>query len=53
MNKDSKILVAGHTGLVGSAVKRRLEKGGYGNLVLRSYPGIDMTCQQDVEGLFS
>jgi len=53
MNKNSKILVAGHTGLVGSAVKRRLEKGGYGNLVLRSYPGVDMTCQQDVEGLFS
>lgn len=52
MNKNSKILVAGHTGLVGSAVKRRLEKGGYGNLVLRSYPGIDITCQQDVEGLF-
>lgn len=53
MNKDSKILVAGHTGLVGSAVTRRLEKGGYGNLVLRSYPTIDITNQQAVEELFS
>lgn len=53
MNKDSKILVAGHTGLVGSAVTRRLKKGGYGNLALRSYPGIDITNQQAVEELFS
>ena len=53
MNKDSKILVAGHTGLVGSAVTRMLKKGGYGNLALRSYPGIDITNQQAVEELFS
>ncbi len=53
MNKDAKICVAGHTGLVGSAVKRSLEAHGYGNMVTCSYPDIDLSRQQDVEDFFS
>jgi len=53
MHKESKIFIAGHTGLVGSAVKRRLEREGYGNLATRSYPDIDLCSQQEVETLFS
>ena len=34
MDKEAKIYVAGHRGMVGSAIVRRLEKEGYGNLVL-------------------
>lgn len=53
MNKDARILIAGHTGLVGSAVTRRLRQEGYANLVTRSYPDIDFVSQRDVEALFS
>ena len=53
MNKNAKILVAGHTGLVGSAVKRKLESEGYVNLVTCSYPEIDFSRQHDVELFFS
>jgi GDP-L-fucose synthase len=53
MDKKSKIFIAGHTGLVGSAVKRRLDSEGYGNLVARSYPEINLASQQDVEDFFS
>jgi hypothetical protein len=37
MNKDAKIYVAGHEGLVGSALIRRLHSGGYNNIVARTY----------------
>ena len=53
MNKNAKILIAGHTGLVGSAVKRKLESEGYVNLVTCSYPEIDFSRQHDVELFFS
>ena len=53
MDKDNKIFIAGHSGLVGSAVKRKLEREGYGNLITRSYPEIDLSRQQDVESFFS
>jgi GDP-L-fucose synthase len=53
MNKDAKIFLAGHTGLVGSAVKRKLESEGYENIVTCSFPDIDLTMQSDVEMLFS
>jgi len=36
MDKDSKIYIAGHRGLVGSAIERRLRKEGYNNLVLKT-----------------
>jgi len=52
MEYDSKIYIAGHTGLVGSAVKRKLEGEGYHNLVLRSHSEIDLTRQSEVEEFF-
>ena len=42
MNKDSKIYVAGHTGLVGSAIVKALQKKGYNNLVTRSLDELDL-----------
>lgn len=53
MNKGAKIYVAGHKGLVGSAVKRRLESEGYGNLVFRAHAELDLTRQAEVEDFFS
>lgn len=53
MNKDSKIYIAGHDGLVGSAVKRRLEAGGYRNLVCRTIHEMDLTNQAQVAGFFA
>ncbi len=52
MNPESTIYVAGHTGLVGSAVKRKLESEGYHNLVVRSHSELDLTRQEQVEGFF-
>ncbi len=43
MNQESKIYVAGHTGLVGSAIVRRLQAGGYSNLVVRDISKLDLT----------
>ena len=40
MKKDSKIYLAGHTGLVGSALMRNLKKKGYHNIVTRLYPDL-------------
>lgn len=51
MNKDSKIFVAGHRGLVGSAVVRALGRQGYGNLLLRSRQEVDLTDYRAVEAL--
>lgn len=50
---DSKIYVAGHRGLVGSAIVRRLQAGGYRNLVLRSHAELDLTDQQQVRRFFA
>ncbi len=52
MEKDSKIYVAGHTGMVGSAILRKLESEGYLNLVLRTSKELDLTNQQDVINFF-
>ena len=52
MNKNSKIYVAGHTGLVGSAIVRKLESSGYTNLVLKNYPGLDLKNQGEVNAFF-
>ena len=43
MDKSSKIYVAGHRGMVGSAIKRRLESLGYSNLVVRTRSQLDLT----------
>ena len=53
MKLDSKIYVAGHRGLVGSALIRRLIAGGYQNLVTRTHAELDLTHQPAVEAFFS
>lgn len=50
MNKESKIYVAGHNGLVGSAIVRSLKSRGYNNLVFTPYPQYDLTVQSIVAG---
>ena len=52
MNKDSKIYVAGHKGMVGSAIKRELERQGYGNIITRSHSELDLTSQNEVMKFF-
>ncbi len=53
MEKSSKIFVAGHRGLVGSAIVRHLQEQGYQNLILRSRSELDLTSQQAVDGFFA
>lgn len=52
MNKRDKIYVAGHLGMVGSAIVRRLKKDGYENLVFRSITELDLKNYNDVEEFF-
>jgi len=52
MNKTDKIYVAGHRGLVGSAIVRNLEAKGYNNLVLRTSKELNLTSQLDVNQFF-
>ncbi len=52
MDKDSKIYVAGHRGLVGSALKRKLELKGYTNLIFRNHKELDLINQQAVNEFF-
>jgi GDP-L-fucose synthase len=52
MDKTSRIYVAGHRGLVGSAIYRRLESGGFTNLITRTSRELDLTRQADVEAFF-
>jgi GDP-L-fucose synthase len=53
MDKTSRIFVAGHRGLVGSAIHRRLVSAGYSNLILRNRAELDLTNQAAVEQFFS
>ncbi len=53
MQKTSKIYIAGHTGLVGSALTRKLTAAGHTNLVYRSMQELDLTRQADVEAFFA
>lgn len=53
MNKDSKIFIAGHRGLVGSAIRAELERQGYSNLVLKTHSELDLSNQQEVEEFFA
>ncbi|MCF7941092.1 MAG: GDP-L-fucose synthase [Spirochaetia bacterium] len=53
MNRQQTIFVAGHHGLVGSAVLRRLKEAGYHNIITRSSRELDLTRQQDVEQFFA
>ncbi len=52
MNKDSKIYIAGHRGLVGSAILRKLKEKGYINLVYRTSKELDLRRQAEVESFF-
>lgn len=52
MEKDGKIYVAGHRGMVGSAICRVLEKQGYTNIVTRSHNELNLCRQDEVEAFF-
>lgn len=52
MNKNAKIYIAGHAGLVGSAIIRKLQAEGYTNLVTRTFNELDLRRQYDVEQFF-
>jgi GDP-L-fucose synthase len=52
MNKDSKIFVAGHRGLVGSAILENLKQKGYNNLIVRTHKELDLTDQVAVATFF-
>ena len=53
MKKDSKIFIAGHRGLVGSAICRELQEQGYSNLITRTHGELDLGDQQKVDEFFS
>lgn len=53
MNKESKIYIAGHRGMVGSAILRTLKKKGYKNFVLKSSKELDLKNQQGVADFFA
>jgi GDP-L-fucose synthase len=53
MNKNAKIYIAGHRGLVGSALVRLLEKQGYNNLITRTHEELDLISQPAVQEFFT
>ncbi|MGM9799202.1 MAG: GDP-L-fucose synthase family protein [Muribaculaceae bacterium] len=53
MEKSAKIYVAGHRGMVGSAILRRLLKEGYNNIITRTHSELDLTRQDAVEQFFA
>ncbi len=52
MQKEDKIYVAGHRGMVGSAIVRELERQGYTNILTRTHSQLDLCRQQQVEDFF-
>ena len=53
MEKNSKIYVAGHRGMVGSAIVRELQRQGYSNIVVRTHKELDLCRQELVEAFFA
>lgn len=53
MEKNSKIYVAGHRGMVGSAIVRELKRQGYDNIITRTHSELDLTRQDAVEEFFA
>lgn len=52
MEKDARIYVAGHRGMVGSAIVRQLRREGYENIIMRTHGELDLTSQQAVSDFF-
>jgi GDP-L-fucose synthase len=52
MNRSSRIYIAGHRGLVGSAISRKLKESGYRNLIYATHNELDLTRQEHVERFF-
>lgn len=52
MKKDSKIFLAGHRGLVGSALLSELKKQGFDNIITKTHKDLDLSRQKDVENFF-
>jgi len=52
LQKNTKIYVAGHNGMVGSAITRKLQSEGYENIITRSFEELDLTRQEQVETFF-
>ncbi len=50
--KNKKLYIAGHTGMVGSAITRKYQSEGYTNIVTRDFPGFDLTNQKEVDDFF-
>ena len=53
MEKDVKIYVAGHRGMVGSAICRALVKNGYTNIITRTHKELNLCRQDEVEAFFA
>ena len=53
MEKQAKIYVAGHNGLVGTAITEALRRKGYTNIVGRTFEELDLRCQADTEAFFA
>lgn len=53
MEKHAKIYIAGHKGMVGSAIQRELENLGYVNIITRTHKELDLTRQEQVEAFFA
>ena len=53
MEKDAKIYVAGHRGMVGSAIVRELQRQGYTNIITRTHSELDLCRQEQVEQFFA
>ena len=52
MNKEAKIYIAGHRGMVGSAIYRKLKAEGFNNFITRELDELDLRSQQDVASFF-
>ncbi|POA72566.1 NAD-dependent epimerase/dehydratase family protein, partial [Pseudomonas sp. DP16D-R1] len=53
MDKSAKIYIAGHAGMAGSAIQRRLSAAGFSNFVTRSHAELDLTQQAAVDAFFA
>jgi GDP-L-fucose synthase len=53
MNKNSKIYIAGHTGLVGSAILKKIKNEGFINIITKTHNELDLAMQQKVEEFFA